>query len=114
MGSNMWIGSAHRKWAALSERPFGRLVDLFLGRMLSGNSDSGEDQLTFGAGLLLALLPLPGGFYAVFLFEKYSTLLAWMRGEHMREPLTAAMPEEYFFIVLSMVVTGLVAVWRLG
>jgi hypothetical protein len=63
-------------------------------------------------GLLLALLPVPGGFYAVFLLEKYSTLLQWMRGEHIARPITAAMPEEYFFIVLSMAVTGVIAAWR--
>ncbi|MBV9181367.1 MAG: hypothetical protein JO356_08640, partial [Acidobacteria bacterium] len=28
------------------------------------------------------------------------------------DPLAAALPEEYFFIVLSMVVTGAIAVWR--
>jgi len=112
MSSNMRIESARRKWAALSERPFVHLVRLFLGRIFYGNGDAGEGELPFGAGVLLALLPLPGGFYAVFLFEKYSSLLEWMRGEQIREPLTAAMPEEYFFIVLSVVVTGLVSVWR--
>jgi hypothetical protein len=91
------------------ERPFGRLLRLFVGRIFYGDSDS---ELTFSMGLLLALLPVPGGFYAVLLFEKYSTLLQWMRGERVTNPIAAAMPEQYFFIVLSMVVTGVIVVWR--
>jgi len=63
-------------------------------------------------GLLLSLLPLPGGFYSIFLFEKYSTLLQWMQGRSDVDPLAAALSDEYFFIVFSMVVTGVVAVWR--
>ena len=99
-------------WTALLSTPFAYAVRLFLGRILHGPGDSGEGELTLSAGLILALLPLPGAFYAVFLFEQYSTLLQWMRGEHIADPVAAAMPEEYFFIVLSMVVTGVVAVWR--
>ena len=91
------------------EKPFCRLLCLFVGRIFHGDSDS---ELTFSMGLVLALLPVPGGFYSVFLFEKYSTLLQWMRGERVTSPITAAMPEQYFFIVLSMAVTGMIAVWR--
>ena len=102
-----------RRWShGQREKPFLRLIHLFLGRILHGSSDSDEGELSFSAGLILALLPLPGGFYAVFLFEKYSTLRLWMRGERLTDPLSATFPEEYFFIVLSMVVTGVLAVWR--
>ena len=61
---------------------------------------------------MLSLLALPGALYSTLLFEKYSTLLLWMRGQHNFDPVTATVPDEYFFIVLSMVVTGAVAVWR--
>ena len=97
------------KWRSFSEQPFGRLFRLAVGRILHGDNDS---EVSFSMGLLLALLPLPGGFYAVLLFEQYSTLLQWMRSAHVISPVTAAVPEEYFFIVLSMVVTGVIAVWR--
>ena len=107
-----WILSARERWVHFSERPFVLLVRLFVGRMFHGVGDSGESEVGIGTGLVLTLLPLPGGFYAVFLFEKYSTLLQWMRGEHLSDPAWAALPEEYFFIVLSMVVTGSIAVWR--
>lgn len=96
-------------WRTFPEKPFSRLFRLFIGRIFHGDSDS---ELSFSMGLLLALLPVPGGFYAVFLFEKYSTLLQWMRGEHVSNPISAAMPEQYFFIVLSLAVTGVIAVWR--
>lgn len=101
-----------KRWRSQSDKPLFRLIGLFVGRILNANSDSGEGELSFSTGLMLALFPLPGGFYAVFLFEKYSTLRLWMRGERLTDPLAAALPEEYFFIVLSMVVTGVVAVWR--
>ncbi len=99
-------------WLSCSERPLVLLSRLFIGRLFHGTSDSGGSDLNFSVGVILALLPLPGGFYAVFLFEKYSTLLQWMRGEQVADPAMAALPEEYFFIVLSMVVSGVVAVWR--
>ena len=96
----------------LSTGPFIQLVRLFAGRIFYGNNDSGEDELSFGMGSLLALLSLPGGFYSIFLFEKYSTLLQWMRGQKLTDPLQAVLPDEYFFIVLSMAVSGVIAVWR--
>jgi hypothetical protein len=92
--------------------PFMRLVRLFVGRAFHGSGDSGEGELGFSVGLVLSLLPLPGGFYSIFLLEKYSTLLQWMRGQRMSDSLAEAIPDEYFFIVLSMVVTAAVALWR--
>ena len=38
--------------------------------------------------------------------------LQWLRGATNVDPLLVALPDEYFFIVLSMTVTGAVAVWR--
>src|SRR5262249_10609138 len=37
---------------------------------------------------------------------------SWMRGESKVDLLAVAMPDEYFFITLSMAVTGAVAMWR--
>jgi hypothetical protein len=104
-----WI---RQKWDAYSQKPFSRLVRLFVGRIFYGGEDAGDGELGLGMGLALSLLALPGGFYSIFLLEKYSTLLQWMRGQHEFDPLAGALPDEYFFIVLSMVVTGVVAVWR--
>jgi hypothetical protein len=46
------------------------------------------------------------------LINKYSTLLHWLRGEHSFDPYRASIADEYFFIVLSMTITGLVMVAR--
>ena len=62
---------------------FMRLVRIFIGRAFHRSGDSGEGELGFSVGLVLSLLPLPGGFYSIFLLEKYSTLLQWMRGQPM-------------------------------
>jgi hypothetical protein len=104
--------SLRRRWQARAERPFFRLVSLFVDRIFHGGGESSEDDLDFSLGLILSLLALPGMFYSIMLFNKYGSLLQWLRGQHNFDPLAAALPDEYFFIALSMVVTGAVAVWR--
>jgi len=94
-----------------AQRPFFRLARLFVDRIFHGGGEA-EDDLDLSMGLVLSLLALPGGFYSIFLFDKYGSLLQWIRGRHHFDPLAAALPDEYFFVVLSMVVTGTVAVWR--
>lgn len=85
---------------------------LFVGRIFHGDGDSTDSELGLTLGLVLSLLALPGGLYSILLAEKYSTLLLWMRHQRGFDPLAGALPDEYFFIVLSMTVTGVVAVWR--
>ena len=46
------------------------------------------------------------------MFDKYGSFLQWMLGHNHFDVLAIALPDEYFLIVLSMVVTGVVAVWR--
>jgi hypothetical protein len=101
-----------QRWEAQAQRPFFRLTRLFVDRIFHGGGEADGDDLGFSLGLILALLALPGAFYSIFLFDKYSSLLQWIRGQHNFDPLAAALPDEYFFIVLSMVVTGTLAVWR--
>ena len=98
------------KWDAYGSRPFPLLVRLSINRIFHG-SNAGDDELNLSMGLVLALLAVPGGFASIVLFDKYGSFLQWLRGQTKFDPLTAAMPDEYFFIVLSMVVTGAVALW---
>ena len=99
-------------WENYSQRPFTRLVRLFIARIFHGGGDADTEGLDLSIGLVLSLLALPGGFVSILLFNKYGSLLQWMRGAVDTDPFTTALPDEYFFIVLSMVVTGAVAVWR--
>lgn len=94
------------------ERPFGRLVRLFAARIFRGGGDADTEGLDLGIGLVLTLLAMPGGFVSLFLLNKYGTFLQWLRGATFVDPLAVSYPDEYFFIVLSMTVTGAVAVWR--
>jgi hypothetical protein len=107
-------GQAHislaARWKAYARTPFPLLVQLFMNRILHGRSGE-EDELNLSLGLVLTLLAVPGGFISLFLFDKYGSLLRWLRGQTNFDPLMAALPDEYFFIVLSMVVTGGVALW---
>ncbi|MGH9493769.1 MAG: hypothetical protein ACRD3B_02125 [Candidatus Sulfotelmatobacter sp.] len=99
-------------WEYYRERPFLRLARIFVERIFRGGGDTDSEGVDLGVGLVLTLLALPGGFISVLLFAKYSTLLSWMRGVPQTDSIAAAMPDEYFFITLSMAVTGGVAVWR--
>lgn len=99
-------------WEPYSRRPFPTLLRVFIGRVFHGGGDSGTSEMDVGLGVVLILLAMPGVLVSLLLFEKYGTLLRWMRGEGAFDPFTATIPDEYFFIVLSMVVTGAAAVWR--
>lgn len=98
------------KWDVYVRKPFPLLVGLSINRIFH-SSNAGEGELNIGMGLLLALLAVPGGFESIFLFDKYGSFLQWLRGQTKFDPLAAALPDEYFFIVLSMVVTGGLALW---
>jgi hypothetical protein len=101
-----------RRWDNYRQRPFVRMVRLFIARIFHGGGDADSEGLDLSVGLVLSLLALPGGFVSILLFNKYGSLLQWMRGATEVDPYAVAVPDEYFFIVLSMVVTGVLAVWR--
>jgi hypothetical protein len=100
------------KWDERRQLPFWRMVYLFAARVFRGGGDSDAEGLDLGIGLVLTLLAMPGGFISILLLNKYGTFLQWLRGALNVDPLLVALPDEYFFIVLSMTVTGAVAVWR--
>lgn len=100
------------RWDIYRQRPFWRLVELFVGRVFRGGGDVDAPGIDIGIGLVLTLLAIPGGFVSLFLFDKYGTFLQWLRGGNFADPLVVSLPDEYFFIVLSMTVSGAVAVWR--
>jgi hypothetical protein len=101
-----------QEWDYHRNRPFGRLVQVFVERIFRGGGDADTEGLDLGIGLVLTLLAMPGGFVSLLLFDKYGSLLQWLRGQHNVDTLLLTFPDEYFFIVLSMTVTGTVAVWR--
>jgi hypothetical protein len=106
------LDAVWNKWDERRQRPFWRMVYLFAARVFRGGGDSDAEGLDLGIGLVLTLLAMPGGFVSILLLNKYGTFLQWLRGATNVDPLLVALPDEYFFIVLSMTVTGAVAVWR--
>ena len=106
------LDAIRHKWDERRQRPFWRMVHLFAARIFRGSGDSDAEGLDLGIGLVLTLLAMPGGFVSILLLNKYGTFLQWLRGATNVDPLQVALPDEYFFIVLSMTVTGAVAVWR--
>ena len=99
-------------WEPYSRRPFPTLLRVFIGRVFHGGGDSGASEMDVALGVVLILLAMPGVMVSLLLFEKFGSLIRWMRGDGVFDPFTAAIPDEYFFIVLSMVVTGAAAIWR--
>ncbi|MBV8551383.1 MAG: hypothetical protein JOY54_08790 [Acidobacteriaceae bacterium] len=100
-----------RRAVDFASSPFSVLVAHFIKRLCASENEQGSSSLGLGLGMVLAVLASPGAFASIFLLEKYSTLLQWLRGQHI-DPIRASPSDEYFFIVLSMTITGLVMVLR--
>lgn len=95
-----------------AEKPFRRLVRHCIDRVLHGEESASSGELEFGIGALLALLAMPGAFAAVLMLEKYGSFFHFLNGITKFDPYAESLPDEYFFIVLAMVVTGAVAIWK--
>ncbi|PYU77617.1 MAG: hypothetical protein DMG51_20285, partial [Acidobacteria bacterium] len=96
----------------LSQRPSLQLLRLFAERMLHGGGELGADDLDLGMGVLLILLAMPGVLVSLLMFEKFGSLIRFLRGDGAFDPYIATVPDEYFFIVLSMAVSCAATLWR--
>ncbi len=104
-------GIADRTSRRLEGSPLYQLVKLKLGRMLHGaNADS--DEMDRGIVLALTVLTLPGAFLSLLLFNKYGSLLRFLRGQIKFDPYASSLSDEYLFIALAMLVSGGVALWK--
>jgi len=92
--------------------PFRTLVAYFVKRVFANDDEQGSGSTTLGVGAVLAILASPGAFASIFLMDKYSTLMQWFRGQKNFNPYRASIADGYFFVVLSMTITGLVMVLR--
>ncbi len=91
--------------------PLAALVGHFVRRLFASEEEQDSGGVGLGLGAVLAILASPGAFASIFLMGKYSTLLQWLRGEHI-DAIRRSPSDEYFFVVLSMTITGLVMVTR--
>jgi hypothetical protein len=88
---------------------FRTLVRHFVYRLFDSGGESEDEP---GISGILAVLAIPGSFFALIILDKYSSFLRWMRSIYNFDPYTASLPDKYLFIVLSIVVTGLVTVLK--
>src|ERR1700726_3639794 len=100
------------RWQAFSRTPFGCLLRLFITRMFHGGGEPGAGDLDLGIGVIVIMLAMPGILVSLLMFEKYGSLIRYFRGNPIFDPYTAPIPDEYFFLVLSLTVTGAAALWR--
>src|SRR5215469_1971322 len=84
-------------------QPFAILVRHFLSRLVRNGSE-------LGAGGMVGLVAAPGAFSSIILLDKYSTLLDWIRGRVHQDLYTISSPDKYWFLTLSMGVTGIATV----
>jgi hypothetical protein len=101
----------HRR-TAFQQTPFGCLLRVFIGRIFHGGGEPGAEDLDLGLGVILILLAMPGILVSLLMFEEYGSLSRYLSGDGVFDPYVATIPDEYFFIVLSMTVTGAAALWR--
>lgn len=99
------------RWETLQQRPFMRLLRQAIERIAHGG-DGAEEGVDIGIGVVLGVLAAPGAFLSLALTEKYGSLFQFMRGAKHFDPYAASLADEYFFVVLSMIVAGSVAVWK--
>jgi hypothetical protein len=104
-------GTTPQPESAAPQKAFSCLLRLFVGRMFHGG-EVGNDDLDLGVGISSVLLAMPGLLVSLLLFEKYSSLVHFMMGDVKFDPFRATIPDEYFFIALSMAVTGLATLWK--
>jgi hypothetical protein len=101
-----------KRWQSFSRTLFGCLLRLCITRMFHAGGEPGAGELDLGIGVILIMLAMPDILVSLLMFEKYGSLIRYLRGNPIFDPYTATMPDEYFFLVLSMVVTGAAALWR--
>jgi hypothetical protein len=100
-------------WPEYSQRPFPALVRLFFSRMLQGEGEEGGQGLNIGIAVIFVVLAMPGLLTSLLLLNKYGSLLRFLMGVRpVFDPFLESVPDEYYFIVLSMTVAGSVAVWK--
>jgi hypothetical protein len=107
----LWRQFFQTRWSAWLKTAFPCLLRIFVGRMFHGGGETGTEELGLGIGAILILLAMPGLLVSLLMFEKYGSLIIYLRGGGLYDPFTATIPDEYFFIVLSFVVTGAAALW---
>ena len=118
--------SVRSRLEMLSERPFYRLLRHCVDRMFYGGEGSGTGEVDVSIGIILAILAAPGAFVSLALVSKYGAFFLWFREFYVKDPIgalrrsgaslhfdpfTASLPDQYFFIVLSM---ALPPPWRSG
>jgi hypothetical protein len=105
--------SVKQHWERFSYGPFLRLMRHCVDRIFSGGEGAEPGELDLSVATILALLATPGAFVSLFCMDHYGSLILFLRGQSARfDPYAASAGDEYFFIVLAMVVAGAVAVWK--
>lgn len=91
--------------------PFQHLVLHFIKRMFSSDQENGTESMSFGIGAVIALLASPGVLACFLLLVKYADASILLLG-HRFDAYKFSAPDEYFFIILSLTIIGMIMVLR--
>jgi len=95
----------------LPQTPFWRLVAHFIARMFASDEEGASGSMSLGIGAVLSLLASPGALACFMLLEKYAHPRILIEG-HRFDAYKLSALDEYFFVVLSMTIIGLIMVLR--
>ncbi len=74
------------RWQAFSRKPFGCLLRLCVTRMFHGGGEPGAGELDLGIGVIVIMLAMPGILVSLLMFEKYGSLIRYLRGNPIFDP----------------------------
>jgi len=91
-------------------RRFPLLAAHFFARFFDSELVAGDGDNSLSIGGVFAILAVPGAFAPLFLFAKYSSFLAWLRGHPRLDVWQMSLSDQYLLITYAMTVAGVVTV----
>lgn len=91
----------------LARQPWAILTQHFLQRYFEPDVDAPAGELRTGVAALLGLSAAPGLVLCALLFEKYSSLVGWLKGILQIERDLTSFPDKYVFLTMAFAASGL-------
>jgi hypothetical protein len=93
-------------------QPWLILTRHFLQKYFEPDVEASAGELRTGIAAVLGLSATPGLILCALLFEKYSSLVGWLKGILQIERDLTSLPDKYVFLTMAFTVSGLVSVLK--
>src|SRR5581483_2716854 len=94
------------------EQPFPFLAEHFFTRFFDSEAVSSDGDNSTSIGGVFAIFAVPGLLAPLFLFAKYSSFLAWLRGHPRLDVWQLSLSDQYLLITYAMTLTGIATVLK--